>query len=201
MTVTRVGRPREFDVVKALDCAMRVFWEHGYEGTSLADLSRAMGISKPSLYAAFGDKRELFKRALQHYEQGPAAYVADALSRSTAYAVVETLLVGAARATTAPDSPHGCLTVQGAVASSDRDSSAVELLACWRKGLTERLTARFERARAEGDLDGAVDAGRLARYVSTVASGIAVEAATGLERSELEEVAAMTMRAWDTLGK
>ncbi|MEG8037060.1 TetR/AcrR family transcriptional regulator [Sphingomonas sp. LR61] len=199
MTSARVGRPREFDLEEALECAMRMFWEHGYDGLSLADLARGMGISKPSLYAAFGDKRELFKRALRRYEAGPASYVELALTRNTAYEVVDTLLHGAARATTSPDSPHGCLTVQGAIVSSDSDTSASDLLACWRAGLTARLTDRFTQAQAVGDLDAAASVGRLARYVSTVASGIAVEAATGVGRTELDEVADVTMRAWSAI--
>src|SRR2546422_11461457 len=87
-----MGRPRAFDVEKALDLALRVFWEKGYEGTALSDLTEAMGINRPSLYAAFGNKEALFRKALDRYADGPASYVREALNEPTARAVVERLL-------------------------------------------------------------------------------------------------------------
>src|SRR5712672_80887 len=108
------GRPRDFDVDEALDRALEVFWRRGYEGASLPDLTAAMGINRPSLYAAFGSKEGLFRRALDRYAEGPAAYVREALDEPTARRVAERLLGGAAERLTDPRNPGGCLVVQGA---------------------------------------------------------------------------------------
>src|ERR1700692_3383022 len=109
----RMGRPRSFDVEKALDRALQVFWRKGYEGASVSDLTKAVGINRPSLYAAFGDKKALFRRALDRYLTGPAAYTQEALKEPTARAVVERLLQGAAGLDAAPRNPGGCLSAQG----------------------------------------------------------------------------------------
>src|SRR5690348_17740109 len=110
------GRTRQFDVDEALDRALEVFWARGYEGATLPELTRAMGINRPSLYAAFGDKEQLFRRALDRYVNGPAGYVRAALDRPTAREVVETLLAGTVELLTDPRHPGGCLVVQGALA-------------------------------------------------------------------------------------
>src|ERR1700753_2875983 len=110
-----MGRPREFDTETALDLALHVFWRKGYEGASMADLTAAMGITKPSLYAAFGNKEDLFRKALDRYVDGPGGYVQPALEQPPAQAVVEQLLYGSAKALTSPDHPPGCLAVQGAL--------------------------------------------------------------------------------------
>src|SRR5437660_6287285 len=112
-----VGRPREFDVEAALDRALEVFWRKGYEGASLPDLTRAMGINRPSLYAAFGNKEGLFRKALDRYAEGPAAYVREALNEPTARAVAERMLGEAIGLLTAPRNPRGCfIMVQSAFA-------------------------------------------------------------------------------------
>src|ERR1700681_1233942 len=113
------GRPRAFDVDRALDRALHLFWRKGYEGTSLSDLTRAMGINRPSLYAAFGDKEALFRKVLDRYDSGPAAYVREALNQPTARAAVERLMEGAADLATASSNPRGCLLVQSALACGD----------------------------------------------------------------------------------
>src|SRR6187402_2760002 len=124
-----MGRPREFDAEAALDCALRVFWEKGYEGASLQDLTEAMGINRPSLYAAFGNKEDLFRRVLDRYVRGPGSFVREALNEPTARAVVERLLLGAALMQTTPSHPQGCLVVQGALAcGADADPIRHELI-------------------------------------------------------------------------
>src|SRR5439155_19000007 len=111
------GRPREFDAEKALDAALLLFWRHGYEGTSLAALTDCMGINMPSLYAAFGNKEKLFKKALDRYIQKPASYLPTALKEPTARRAAEKLLSGAIKMVMNPLHPDGCLLVQGALAS------------------------------------------------------------------------------------
>src|SRR5215469_14335980 len=114
------GRPRSFDVDKALDRALEVFWRKGYEGASLSDLTRAMGINRPSLYAAFGDKQALFRKVLARYEQGPTGFIHDALSEPTARRMAERLLLGtAASVCGGAGNPGGCMLVQGALAAGD----------------------------------------------------------------------------------
>src|ERR1700735_190753 len=125
------GRPRCFDIDRALDRALLVFWRKGYEGASLSDLTKAVGVNRPSLYAAFGDKEALFRKALDRYLKGPAAYTQEALREPTARAVVERLLLGAADLNTAGRNPGGCLMVQGALACGEAaDSIRHELTAC-----------------------------------------------------------------------
>ncbi|MFJ5260832.1 TetR/AcrR family transcriptional regulator [Streptomyces sp. NPDC088387] len=193
-----MGRPREFDIDEALERAMQVFWERGYDGVSLTDLTKAMGITKPSLYAAFGNKQELFRRALERYTEGPAVYGTRALEEPTARGVAEAMLRGAVRTTTRPEGPAGCLTVQGALASSDASRPAHDMLAEWRNDSGLRLEERFRRAVDEGDLPGDADPRQLARYVMTVIFGIAVQAAGGLGRDELQDIADMALERWPT---
>lgn len=192
------GRPREFDVDKALDRALRVFWRKGYEGATLPDLTRAMGINRPSLYAAFGNKEGLFRRALDHYAAGPAAYVREALDEPTARAVAERLLGGAIDLLTGPRTPRGCLLVQGALACGDAAESVRRELAARRQRTDTAVRQRFERARAAGDLPGGADPGELADFVMTVLRGMAVQAAGGAGREELRRVVALALRAWPT---
>ncbi len=172
---------------------MRVFWQQGYEGSSLTDLTGAMGITKTSMYAAFGNKEQLFRKALQRYGDGPAGYMSPALEEPTARAAVEALLRGAVRTATSPENFGGCLTVQGALASSDENRPAHDVLVQWRNDSGVRLEQRFRRAVDEGDLPADADPKRLARYVMTVAFGISVQAANGLSRAELDEIVDRTM--------
>jgi len=191
------GRPRGFDIDAALDKALHVFWLHGYEGASLADLTEAMGINRPSLYAAFGNKEELFRRALDRYAQrGPAAVVHRALNEATAQAVVEHLLRGVAISLTDPENPRGCLAVQGALTCGEASESIKQEL-CRRRAEGERaLRERLERAKTDGDLAANVDAAALARFVSTVTQGMSVQAAGGASRDDLLRVADMALKAW-----
>jgi AcrR family transcriptional regulator len=199
MTNTRratIGRPREFDVDEALERAMVVFWEQGYEGASLTDLTAAMGITRTSMYAAFGNKEGLFRKALDRYSAGPAGYVARALEEPTAREVAAAFLHGGVDTTTDPDRPHGCLTVQGALAAAPADRAIRDALSDWRNNACARLRDRFQRAKDEGDLPPTSDPALLARLVATVASGIAVQAAGGAGRDELHRVADAALQSW-----
>lgn len=191
------GRPREFCPEEALDKALHVFWRQGYEGASLTDLTEAMGISRPSLYAAFGNKEDLFRRALDRYsETGPGAVQREALDQPTAKAVVERMLRGAAECLTDPDNPRGCLAVQGALSCGEAAESIKNEL-CGRRAAGEAaLRARFERAKADGDLNAEADPQALARFVVTVQQGMSVQAAGGASRDDLMAVAEMALKAW-----
>ena len=190
------GRPREFDVDKALDAALSLFWRHGYEGTSLAALTEAMDINVPSLYAAFGNKEQLFRKVLDRYVQSPASYLPNALKEPTAQAVVAKLFSGAIEMVMNPAHPDGCLLVQGALASGPLAGPVTRELSRRRSGAEAAVRRRFERAVSEGDLPAEVDAAKLARYVVTVIWGMSVQAAGGASRAELKSIAETAMLAW-----
>jgi AcrR family transcriptional regulator len=191
-----MGRPREFDPDQALERALRVFWRSGYEGASMADLTEAMGITKPSLYAAFGNKEELFRKALDRYVDGPGGYVQVALAKPTAHEVVEHLLYQAADAVTDPENPPGCLAVQGALCCGEAAETIKQELMSRRANGEENLRKRFARAITEGDLPKGSDAADLARYISAIVQGMAVQAAGGVSREQLRKIAEMTLRTW-----
>nr|WP_203687377.1 TetR/AcrR family transcriptional regulator [Streptomyces sp. SID14515] len=179
-----------------MERAMLVFWEHGYEGAGLACLTQAMGISTTSMYAAFGNKQELFRKALERYATGPSDYLVRALEQPTAHGVATELLAGTIRTTTRPAGPQGCLGVQGALAASDSGQEVRDLLAAWRNESHRFVQERFRRAVDEGDLPPEIDPALLARYVTTLAFGIAVQAAGGVCRDELQAMADAALRSW-----
>ncbi|QSB17016.1 TetR/AcrR family transcriptional regulator [Natronosporangium hydrolyticum] len=175
---------------------MLTFWEHGYEGASLATLTEAMGISTTSMYATFGNKEELFRKALARYNEGPGGYLSRAIAEPTALAVATAILAGTVRTTTRPAHPHGCLGVQGALVTGDSGQPVRDLLAAWRTTGCASVRERFQRAIEEGDLPPETDPGLLARYVTTLAFGIAVQAASGIGRDELQTMADAALRNW-----
>jgi len=194
--VAQIGRPREFDTNDALDKAVEVFWRQGYEGTTLMDLTRAMGISKPSLYSAFGSKEETFKKALTRYARVDMAYVDDALAEPTAFDVASHYLNANVAAVTTPGKPAGCLSIQGGLSSSTEDRSVIDFLNASRADAADRFTARFTRAQNEGDLASEETPADLAAYVTTVSAGIAVQAASGSSREQLLRVASRALLAF-----
>jgi AcrR family transcriptional regulator len=194
LTSAKLGRPRAFSEEAALEAAMRVFWEKGYEGASLTDLTEAMGISRPSLYATFGDKEALFLRAIEQYANGPAHYLRAALQEPTAYAVIEALLRGAVKLLADPGNPRGCLSVQGGLACSTAAEPIKEALIAWRKKGEAEILKRLKRARTEGDLPAELDPHDLARYIATVLNGLGIQAANGATKTEMTRVVDMALR-------
>ncbi|WTW96535.1 TetR/AcrR family transcriptional regulator [Streptomycetaceae bacterium NBC_01309] len=185
------GRPRSFDPDAALDRALELFWQQGYEGTSLTELTAAMGINKPSLYAVFGNKEQLFAQALDRYLAGPGAFAADALDEPTVRAVVERLVFGNIDLTTGTDTPHGCLTVMGVHACGPDAKPVRDDAVRRRKAGEAALRRRFENA---PDLPRHANAATLAQLVHTLTDGIAVQAAAGRPREELQAVAQLALR-------
>ncbi|MEH1164022.1 TetR/AcrR family transcriptional regulator [Micromonospora sp. CPCC 205539] len=194
--MTQTGRPREFDTDQALDRAMEVFWRHGYEGASLTELTGAMGINKPSLYAAFGNKEGLFRKVVARYADVEMAYARDALDQPTAQQVAAMLLGENVVALTQPDRPAGCLSVQGGTACGTENTAISNFLAASRLTGEQALATRFARAVDEGDLPPDVDPTALARFLSVVTEGHAVHAAAGVPRSQLEQSAEIALRAF-----
>ena len=198
MGTANIGRPRAFDVDLALDRALHLFWRKGYQGTSLSDLTKAMRINRPSLYAAFGNKETLFRKTLDRYSQGPTAFWDDALRAPTARAVVERLLRGTIDLLTDPRTPRGCLIVQSALACGDAADAVRKELASRRADGEAALRRRFQRAKQEGDLPSNAAPADLARYTTTVVHGMAVQGAGGATRSQLLRVMKTALQAWPT---
>lgn len=190
------GRPREFCVDKALEAALRLFWSKGYEGTSLSDLTEAMGITRPSLYAAFGNKEALFRQALDLYEREKMAYVGQALEQPTARAVAKWLLEGALTTCTGESEPHGCLRVISSTACGTEAQCIREEVNKRGRVVHEACVARVQRAIDEGDFNGPANAETITKYLIAVLQGMAVQAGAGSTRAELEAVVEQTLAMW-----
>ena len=190
------GRPREFCVDEALAKALRVFWEKGYEGTSLNDLTEAMGITRPSLYAAFGNKESLFRKALDLYECEKLAYIRTAMEQPTARKVAETMLRGSVDNVTSYEEPHGCMGVITSVACGPESQSVREDVVKRGEVAKRALIARFEQAKAEGDLPATVDPEGLMRVLIAMLQGISVQANQGASRQELDRLVESGLALW-----
>ena len=191
-----VGRPRNFDPEKALEKALRVFWRRGYEGASLPELTKAMGINRPSMYATFGNKDQLFKKAVDRYCEEPTAYLEECLAAPTVREVAERLIRGTAERLACPKNPRGCLILQGALACGKESDSVRRDLVARRAAQERAICQRFAQAAAAGELPKGIAANNLARYVSTVMQGLAVQAASGATGEELLGVAEIALRNW-----
>ncbi|CAM4253541.1 TetR/AcrR family transcriptional regulator [Nocardia ninae] len=195
MSTSTRGRPRSFDRATALDKATRLFWARGYEATSIGDLTAAMGIGAPSLYAAFGDKATLFNEAVQTFGARYGQFIARALNEEpTAEAAVRRFLREAAAEYTRSDCPHGCLVMSAGVNTTSGE--VADML----RGLRERNLGLI-RERIQADIDAGVlvtdaDAATLARYIGTVMQGMSQASRDGASRAELEQVAELAMHGW-----
>jgi AcrR family transcriptional regulator len=190
------GRPREFSVDEALAQALRVFWTKGYEGASMTDLTEAMGITRPSLYAAFGNKEELFKKTLDLYERDKLAYVRAALEAPTARGVAERFLQGALEMQTTGSDPRGCLGVISSTAcGSEAESIRAEVIQR-RASSDAAMRERFRRAKAEGDFPDHVDPDAMVSYLGAVVQGLCIQAGNGASADELRRLVETTINLW-----
>ncbi len=190
------GRPREFCPDAALAAALGVFWAKGYEGSSMTALTAAMGITKPSLYATFGNKEQLFHKALDLYETEKLTYMREALRQPTARAVAEHIMRGAIAAQTSSCDPKGCLGVIGASACGAEAESIKDEVIKRRASSAEALLERFRQAERDGDLTGAVTPAALSQYLFTILQGMAVQAGAGATAAELESVLETSLMFW-----
>jgi AcrR family transcriptional regulator len=191
-----IGRPREFDLENALDKALLVFWRNGYEGASISDLTEAMGINPPSLYAAFGNKEGLFRKVVDRYVERHACFWEVARAAPTARAMVEHLLRASADFVTDESNPKGCLFVRGPMACSEAANKIRDELVTRRATGEAMLRERLERAISEGEIPPELNPADYARYIMTVLEGMSVQAAGGASRADLHKVAEMTLRSW-----
>ncbi len=194
----KMGRPRGFDEDAALEAAMRVFWEKSYEGTTMADLTEAMGINRSSMYAAFGDKESLFHRIMARYREGRMIYIRDALAQPSLREVVARLIHGTAEFLSTPDNPRGCLLIQGALACGTDAEPVKQAMIDWRKSGQAALKKRLQQAQSEGELPREIQPGDFARYLSALMAGLGVQAANGATRAELQRVAEISLRCIET---
>ena len=196
---TERGRPRNFDPNTALDCALEVFWQHGFQAASLADLTSAMGLSKPSLYAAFGDKESLYLKVLERYvalqiEQHTAIFDSEPDARQALEKFLRTMAALLADSTP----PCGCLIVNG-MADCGLASTPPAIEQALRKAVQRseaRLHRQFVRAQCDGQLAPQINAGDLAAFFTSLLAGLAVLAKSGTKRAKLDAVISAAMSAW-----
>lgn len=195
------GRPRTFDPETALRQALDLFWERGYEGTSLNDLAQAMGIASASIYACFGSKEDLFRQVMALYGRTSGEPPRRALREvPTTRAAIEAMLRATADEITRPDTPHGCMLILAAPTGAVENHSVREFLADIRRDMFDTIKARLARGLTEGDLTAPpASLHGIARYYTTVVQGLSVQARDGATRAELETVITCAMAAWDTL--
>jgi AcrR family transcriptional regulator len=190
----KTGRPISFDRDAALEAAMLLFWERGYEGTSMADLTQAMGLSPSSIYAAFGDKQSLFSLAVNRYMDIRAQYATKALEEPTLVRVIRTLFDNTVTFLTTPGHPPTCMTLTGATGCSVDAAPARDLLTEIRKQNQVALRARLLQARKRGELSEDVNVDDYARYLSSILAGLSIQAANGSTKAELKRTAQMALQ-------
>ena len=191
-----MARPRDFDEEEVLDRAIDVFWRHGYEGASMAELTKAMRLNSPSIYAAFGSKRGLFDAVLKRYRSRRAANREYVLAGRTAREVAERLLFDTIAWLTDPQEPRGCLLVQSGLSAGVSNSDVPRTLIEQRSGIREAVAECFERFKTEGNLEPSADPTALARYLHMVVLGLAIHAQDGMSVPELKESAKLALVGW-----
>ena len=190
------GRPRKFDVNNALEVAMKLFWAHGYEGTSIALLAKEIGVKVPSLYAAFGNKEGLFFRAVEYYGNMAGCMYHDAFAKKTSYEMAESILNAEVDLVTGKDTPVGCLVMHGALVTSPESDKVQKTMAEMRRMAEGWIVDRLKKYQKEGYLPFDADPEALACYLMTLNSGIAVQAKSGATKKELKKVVALALHNW-----
>ena len=188
------GRPRNFDEDQAIDSAMRVFWEKGFEGTTMTDLTDATGLSRSSIHAAFGSKEGLFLKAVERYQSGPMKYIPKALAEPTFPRAIEALFRGMVNFLSIPGNPKGCLSIHGALASGTGGDLVTQIMAEWRQTNLNLIKDRIQRAQREGELRQEVNAADYTRYVAGIMIGIGIQALSGAGRAELTRIVDMALQ-------
>lgn len=179
------GRPRQFDIDAAIDAVLPLFTERGYEGASFGDLTKAIGISPPSFYAAFGSKEGLFRQVLERYVSGARIAIREAMAEPTARDAVRHLLFGFVEAVTAHETARGCLLVQGALATTTGSAHLRDYLRQQRESTTTAIALRFQQAAQSNDTTLPGQPQAMARLTSMIITGIATQAASGVTKPEL----------------
>jgi AcrR family transcriptional regulator len=198
----RRGRPREFDEAKALDRALELFWRQGYEGTSIADLRKAIGITAPSLYAAFGSKEGLYRRVLERYLEGLGRCLADALREElTAYVALERFLLESARNFSSIKNPPGCLISCAIPTCAPENRTVADVVAAKRMESLHALRNRFQQAVKKGELPRDTDTEQLARFYGAVIQGMSIQALDGAGTKALRGIAETALKAWPGVRK
>lgn len=175
---------------------MRLFWKKGYHGTTIPDLTDELGINRPSLYAAFGDKEGLFKLTLDRYRHDPASYVNRALAKPTAREAFEGLMHGIVNLLTDKKNPGGCLYVCGAMSGGEASASILDEMRRRRLEGEEDIRVRFQQAIKEGDLPKTANARLLAKFAATQMWGLSVQSTNGSSKKDLLAAAEMAIRAF-----
>ncbi|MFN3828303.1 MAG: TetR/AcrR family transcriptional regulator [Micavibrio sp.] len=189
------GRPRAFDYDQALEQAINVFWRKGYEGTSMPDLTEAMGMNRPSIYASFGNKEELFRKAIERYSEVAVAFFTEALDRPTVRESVENFLMASAGSYACQEKPRGCLAVQGALACSEEAQAVKEEALRRREMVVDVLDERFKRGVREKELSADTNTRELARFYTTVLQGMSIQSTGDVCCDDLKAIARNALKA------
>lgn len=196
-TTRKRGRPRLLDRNAGLDVAARLFWERGYEGTSIADLTHAMGITPPSLYATFGSKEELFRLALDHSIAQQSQRRSEMLqAKIPAYEALASYLYDIAEGDTQPDKPRGCIVSTAVLQHSEENASVARTAATWREAAMQILKTRFDRAVSEGELPEQTNTDTLARFYGAIIQGMSAQACDGACTARLKDLVDVALTAW-----
>jgi TetR/AcrR family transcriptional regulator, copper-responsive repressor len=191
------GRPRTLDRDVGLEIAARLFWERGYEGTSIADLTKAMGVTPPSLYAAFGSKEDLYRQALDHNIARETKDRAEALqAKQPVYDALEFYLHDVVQGLTNPENPSGCIISTAVLQHAEENESVARDVAARREASIQCIKARFGRAIIEGELPADTDADTLSRFYSAVVQGMSAQACDGASTEMLMKLADIALSAW-----